>query len=111
MRLVWHGDRVRKTLHERAERAARLGAERLLETSNSRVPNDPKTHGTDLQDSGQVTVDGTTAAVSYGTPYAIAQHEALSWEHRPGQQAKFLESAMADDAEQVRAIIHRALKL
>lgn len=35
-----------------------------------------------------------TGQVSYNTPYAARQHEELSYEHKPGRQAKYLETPL-----------------
>jgi len=112
MTMTWKGDAVLRELQRRCEVAARKGAERLLETSNTRVPDDPtKPMGSDLKRSGKVTSDGDTSAVSYGTEYAVLQHEVMRYDHRPGQQAKFLETAMAEELRRIRAIMARELQL
>ena len=42
---------------------------------------------------GQVVV----GEVSYNTPYALRQHEELTWRHLPGKQAKYLEQPLKEN--------------
>ncbi|MEV0445857.1 hypothetical protein AB0I84_12860 [Streptomyces spectabilis] len=83
----------------RGRRLASEGLSRALEhglsVSNSRVPLDEGT----LERSGRIDVDGLNGAISYDTPYAVRQHEELTWRHLPGRRAKYLESAMNDERE------------
>lgn len=51
-------------------------------------------------------VDGDQAAkIHYDGPYARAQHEHLDWRHEHGGQAKFLETAMVDEADHALKVI------
>lgn len=109
--LRWHGDHVLQVIHAKAERAARRGAAELLDMSNDLVPDDPSTNGSDLRNSGKVTSEGTTSAVAYTSGYALYQHEALSWEHRPGQQAKFLEVSMAAGRGPILGVIYQEMRI
>jgi hypothetical protein len=111
MTLQWNGPAIAKHLHDLAEVAARRGAEELLDISNERVPDDPLTFGGDLRASGKVSSQGTTSAVSYGTRWAVIQHERMDYEHRPGQRAKYLESAMSDARGPVTGVILQAMKI
>lgn len=65
-----------------------------------------------LQRSGKASVsdDGHRAAVSYDTPYAVRQHEELAYRHDEGQRAKWLESTMHEQADEVRDIIGETLR-
>lgn len=86
----FHG--VGKALHERAAQAVEEVADLVLEEANTRVPHE---YG-DLQDSGKVSVDAAElqAAVSYDTPYAVRQHEEMSYRHDAGREAKYLENSL-----------------
>jgi len=57
----------------------------------------------DLRGSGKVTFeeDGnkTVALVSFNTPYAVRQHEELTYRHPNGGQAKYLEQPFQQNAE------------
>ena len=51
------------------------------------------------------------AAVSYDTPYAIRQHEDLSYKHDAGRKAKYLEDPLNAAAKgPAKKIIERHLK-
>lgn len=91
--MEWNGRRI---WTGRGKARARVGLMRALELilaeSNKIVPLDEAT----LERSGKVSVseDDLKGAIYYDTPYAMRQHEELSWKHAPGRQAKFLETAM-----------------
>lgn len=38
-------------------------------------------------------------SISYDTVYARRQHEELTWKHKPGRTAKYLENAMNSERE------------
>jgi hypothetical protein len=46
-----------------------------------------------------------TSAVSYDTPYAVRQHEELSYRHDPGRTAKYLEGPLREEKDTILAII------
>lgn len=70
--------------------------ELVLAESNSTVPHDSG----DLERSGVVIPHRSDLAVtvSYDTPYAVTQHEALDLTHEPGRGPKFLENSVMDNA-------------
>jgi hypothetical protein len=80
-----------------------VGGEHLLQVSRERVPIEEAT----LERSGVVSVDESsmTAAVSYDTPYAVRQHEELSYRHDPGRTAKYLEGPLREEKDTILAII------
>lgn len=47
-----------------------------------------------------VSDDGTSGAVAYDTPYAVAQHENMGYAHQRGRKAKYLEDPVNDPAVQ-----------
>jgi len=73
-----------------------------------RVPIEEAT----LERSGVATVDEgeLTAAVSYDTPYAVRQHEELTYRHDAGRTAKYLEGPLTEQAAAVAAIIAAQLR-
>ncbi|WP_445524802.1 hypothetical protein [Streptomyces cyslabdanicus] len=85
-----------------------LGAEHVLTESQSFVPLDEGY----LQSTGTASVDeGTlTAAVAYDGPYAVRQHEEMDWRHAPGRQAKYLETPLNAERQQVQALIAAQLR-
>lgn len=84
-----------------AEKGIAAAVEHLLNASNEHVPHE---YG-DLQSSGVASTDGLEGAVSYNTPYAVRQHEELTWRHNDGRTAKYLENAMNSEAETMGGII------
>lgn len=87
----WHGQRL---WTDRGRRLAGEGLARALEhtlgVATTLVPLDEGT----LQRSGKVTQVGLNGSISFDGPYAIRQHEELTWRHAPGRQAKYLETPM-----------------
>ena len=79
-------------LREEAAKAVEEVADLVLNEATTRVPLE---YG-DLQDSGKVSVDAENlqAAVSYDTPYAVRQHEDMTYRHDAGREAKYLENAL-----------------
>ena len=98
-------DLGRITLRMREGAAAGLhdAVEHALGESNRIVPIEEGT----LERSGRTSVDpdNLQAAVSYDTPYAVRQHEDLTYHHDQGREAKYLEKTMAAEADQMREII------
>ncbi|MEU5302220.1 hypothetical protein ACH4YO_23875 [Streptomyces noursei] len=103
MRLRWNGEQVLASTREGAARGLRLAAEYVLGRSRVQVPIDEGT----LERSGVASVDehSLTAAVSYDTPYAVRQHEELTWRHDAGRKAKYLEDPLTESAGTVAEII------
>ena len=97
-----------KATDEAVGRGLLLAAEYLLEAANRTVPWEEHT----LEASGKASLsdDGMTAAVSYDTPYAVAQHENLTYRHNEGRRAKWLEQAMHEEADAIREIIADAIR-
>lgn len=92
--------------------AARVGllraAEFALEQANRTVPHEEGT----LQRSGKAVSDGQAlrAAVSYDTPYAVAQHENVTYRHNKGRRAKWLELTMREQQEKIAGIIAATIR-
>lgn len=88
--LNWNGPAVAADLHEQFRQGLGDALEHLLGVANELVPLDesPLMHSgvTSMED------DELRGAVSYDTPYAVRQHEELTWRHAPGRQAKYLEA-------------------
>ena len=79
--------------------AVRVIADDIFDESQELVPNDEATGSGDLHDSGQVEVEvtaqGATAAITYGTDHAVYQHERLDYDHDSGESAKYLERPLS----------------
>lgn len=102
----------RRMWTQRGRRKVILGlllvGEHILNKSNEIIPLDEST----LQRSGKVIVDeqALTVAVTYNSPYAVRQHEELSWKHAPGRQAKYLETAVNSSKTETAQIMKDALR-
>lgn len=88
-----------------AQRALSDGAEFLLQEANRTVPIE-EGH---LAGSGAATVAYPEAAVSYDTPYAVIQHEAMEFRHDEGRRAKWLQLTMQEQAQAIMAHMGAAL--
>ncbi|AVH58382.1 MULTISPECIES: hypothetical protein [Streptomyces] len=108
----WNGDAALAAIRAGAVRGVRLGAEHLLQVSRERVPIEEAT----LERSGVVSVDESsmTAVVSYDTPYAVRQHEELTYRHDAGRTAKYLEGPLHEEngtiTEIIAAQVRRAIQ-
>lgn len=84
-------------MEDEAEKAVVDIAEYVLGEAVAQVPHEDG----DLQSSGKVSVDPATktAAVSFDTPYAVRQHEDMTYKHDAGRKAKYLEGPMNEAAQ------------
>ncbi|MEV0444507.1 minor capsid protein [Streptomyces spectabilis] len=103
VRIRWSGGAALRAAREGAARGLRLAAEHVLAEARKLVPLDEAT----LERSGTTSVDeqDLSAAVTFDTPYAIRQHEELTYRHAPGRSAKYLETPMRTEAATVEAIV------
>lgn len=102
-RLRFDGTAATRQMRDGAARGLLLAAEHVLQQSQEIVPLDESP----LMQSGTASVDeaSLTAAVSYDTPYAVRQHEALDFRHAPGRTAKYLERPLNASRAEVKAVI------
>lgn len=100
----WFGDGGRA--QKATEQVLRQAAEYVLEEANRTVPLDEGP----LQASGVTDVEGTTATVSYDTPYAVVQHEDVTLYHRGNGRAKWLEMTMQEQAGRVGKFVEEAYR-
>lgn len=98
-RIIWYGDAADDKARARGADAVTEAAEYLLEQANRTVPIEEGT----LMGSGTVSSDRANmrAHVSYGTPYAVRQHESLNYRHASGRRAKWLERTFSEQREAV----------
>lgn len=99
-------DGIEERVSNAAARGIKRAAEHMLRVSNSNAP--VESHR--LIDSGEATVSGLEAVVTYGTTadtaeYAELQHERMDYEHPHGGGAKFLERARNSEASVMGAIV------
>ncbi|MFB4276042.1 minor capsid protein [Nonomuraea sp. MTCD27] len=102
-RLKLNTGQLRARQRAGAVKGLKLAAEHLLQVSRTLVPIEEGT----LERSGTVSVDegALKAAVSYSTPYAVRQHEELTWKHDEGRQAKYLEQPLTNEAQTMLALV------
>lgn len=99
-----HADRVLAIIMDASMEGLVDAAEALLTESRVEAPLDEGT----LERSGAVSQDETEhkVAVYYDTPYAVRQHEELTWKHpAPGTKSKYLEDQVNAMQDEMLAII------
>lgn len=96
----------RHTVREGGTTGVYLAAEHLVGVARALVPKDEGT----LERSGAAATDGLQGVVSFDTPYAVIQHEALDFHHPRGGQAKYLEQPMGTERDTIKAIIAQAIR-
>jgi hypothetical protein len=99
---------VAPAMRKGAARGLALAAEHVLGEARKRVPIEEAT----LERSGAVSSDpeNLRAAVTFDTPYAVAQHEDMGLRHDAGREAKYLENAMNAERATVQQIIAKTIK-
>jgi hypothetical protein len=101
--VTWRGPRVSAQIKDAAHRGLQLAGEHLLQVSTARAPLEEG----DLARSGAVTDDAAAGivAVSFDRPYAVTQHEELTFHHAAGKTAKYLEGPMHEEQDTILAVI------
>lgn len=108
-RMNWQGRRLwTRGGKARAARGLQLALEHVLAESNRIIPLEEGT----LMRSGETSIDegNLTGTVSYNSPYAVRQHEELTWRHAPGRQAKYLETAVNTSRQDCARIMQQELR-
>ena len=101
-------DLVGKLAAEEAGKAVEDIAQWVLAEATQQVPLEDG----DLMHSGKVIVDEANrrAYVSFDTPYAVRQHEDMTYQHDSGRKAKYLEDPINAAARgPAKALIQRRL--
>lgn len=103
----WNGEKIKQAIEEGALRGLKMAAEHLLKEARDLVPIDTAA----LERSGMavVDVDKMEATVLFDTPYAVRQHEDMTYRHAPGRQAKYLEQPMITERDTMRKIIQKQI--
>lgn len=101
--LEWDGDDIKAVLAEASFEGLQLAAEHLLQVSSQLAPHEEG----DLARSGDTDEDESAGEVSvfYDRPYAVRQHEELTWKHDEGKTAKYLENPMNEEADTMSELI------
>jgi hypothetical protein len=102
----WHGREAKSRMRKGTRKGLRAAGEWLLGEATAIVPIEEGT----LSRSGAVTVtsDANAVAVSFDTVYAARQHEELTWRHKPGRQAKYLEEPFNTGGDTMLEIVATA---
>lgn len=108
VRVRFDGAPAARALRAAAARGLFLGTEHVLQVSTDRVPIDEGF----LQSTGTASVDegSLTGMVSFDGPYAVRQHEELTWRHAPGREAKYLENSLNEERPVVFALVAAELR-
>jgi hypothetical protein len=109
-KLTWNDPQVTSTIKRAAADGLYEAAEHVLETANRSVPIEAGASG--LMGSGHASIDreALIAHVSYDTPYAVRQHEELSYRHDPGRRAKWLELTVQEEARTIQDRIAKKIR-
>lgn len=99
-------DVVKEKLHAATEAGLRVGVEYLRTEANRRVPHDEGV----LERSSRASVDGLKGAVSYDTPYAVRQHEDMSFHHDGKGEAKWLENTFTTEKATAGRVVANTIK-
>lgn len=108
-RVVWKGDEAQKKKVEAVQRGVYKWGEIVLERATRIVPLEEGT----LMRSGTVhepEPGKLSVAITYDTPYAVVQHENLSYHHDPGRQAKYLETPINETQDLGMKIVGDEMK-
>jgi len=104
--LTWNGPAITAAVEAAATAGLLLAAEFVLQSTNLVVPLDEGP----LMNSGAVGVDGLTASISYNTPYAVRQHEDLTYRHANGRTAKYLENTLNAQQQAAMDIVAQRIR-
>ncbi|MEU6342221.1 hypothetical protein ABZ883_14915 [Streptomyces sp. NPDC046977] len=107
--MQWEG---RRLWFGRGQQAAARGLRNALEHTLGKAKEIVPLDEGPLMNSGKVNIDGLNGDITFDTPYAVVQHEDLTFRHAPGRQAKYLEQPMLNEREamlRIMAIPLRAL--
>lgn len=104
--VTWNGREVTEKVLQAAEDGVAVAMEYALTQANQSVPllNSP------LMQSGVASTERNargeiTGAVSYSTPYAVRQHEDLTYRHAEGRRAKWLELTFQERQDQISRLV------
>ncbi len=93
----WNGAKIASIVTANEGMSARAAAEDLLKRANEHVPFE---YG-ELERSGEVSVDGARAAVSYTAVYAAKLHQHPEYNFRGKGEGRWLQNAVEADHSRV----------
>ena len=94
---------VLDVLEKAAQDGLKDAGKQILKLARKKSPTDDGKGGGESDKSGFSLVDDLTLQVGFKSHISRIQHEDLDYQHKPGEQAKFLEAAL--DEIDVGAII------
>lgn len=97
-------------INDAAQRGVGLAAEHVLGEARKIVPHDEGTLERSGRASNEKTRTGARASVSFDTPYAVVNHEDLSFRHKKGRKAKYLETPLNKNKGTIREIVAAAIR-
>lgn len=97
----WHGDAAKRAYERGAMTGLEVAADLVLSRSKAVVPWEEST----LMRSGGTDRDRLKATVYFDTEYAVIQHEEVSYRHKPGRTAKYLENPLNASRRDVETIV------
>lgn len=103
----WNGDLYKALLKQAAALGLNEGGELVLGEAVERAPIDTA----NLRGSAHLTPavpEDLVAELSFDTPYAVIQHEALDYRHTEGE-AKYLERPLIERHNDVAAIVAKRI--
>ncbi len=89
----WKGGLIGVQIEKAGVRGTKAAAERVLKKANEHVPYELGI----LEDSGQVTMSGDEAAISYDTPYAARLHQHPEYNFQGKGEGRWLLNALEDE--------------
>ncbi|WP_067565805.1 minor capsid protein [Nocardia acidivorans] len=101
----WDGRQIAASASTGLNEGLFQAAEVLLAQANSLVPIE-EGH---LQNSGVAEVRDGKGRVGFNTPYALRQHEDLTYRHPNGRSAKYLEKPLNQFGPELEAIVAAAV--
>lgn len=108
MSLKFYGPEIKQKVSASSVKGLNIGAERVRSVAVAQTPIDQGYLRASLTVIPATVLEPRAAIVS-NLAYAVRQHEELSYHHRDGK-AKFLESAVNDEAGNVAKIVAQAVK-
>lgn len=102
----WNGVKIMSLIDAQSNEAAMQGAHSILDRANEHVPLETG----ELMGTGQISIDGSEAAISYDTVYAARLHQHPEYNFRGQGRGRWLQDAVDEHAETLAAM-GRAFKV
>lgn len=102
-------DELARRQHAAAVKATEVFADHILGKAQRIAPHDEGTLGASGTRDTTETSAGVEVRISFATVYAARQHEELTWRHKPGKQAKYLEGPFKEAVPGFAPFVARAV--